>query len=348
MKAKQGAPFLCARGLSLHYGQTAALSDIHFELARGEILCLLGPSGCGKTSLLRLIAGLEIPDAGQLQLTGQDLIPIPTHERGIGFMFQDFALFPHLDVVANVRFGLKMAGLPRDEQERRAREALAQVGLAAFADRDVAQLSGGEKQRVALARSLVPRPRLLLLDEPLGSLDANTREALGEEIRSLILAAGLAAIYVTHDRREACAIADRIAIVRAGRMLQVAEPAAFYHTPRTPFVARFFGQRNIFPVLAADDESIRTALGEFALPDRPRQVLFHSRGIQSVHADAPGALPGEIRSCTFRGAHYEIRSEHHGQLLQYTLPSSQAPPPQPGDRCAIRIDPTAVIPFAGD
>ena len=297
---------------------------------------------------MRLVAGLEIPDTGQLQLASEDLLPIPTHERGIGFMFQDFALFPHLDVAANVRFGLKMAGLPRDEQERRAREALAQVGLAAFAERDVAQLSGGEKQRVALARSLAPRPRLLLLDEPLGSLDANTREALGEEIRSLILAAGLAAIYVTHDRREACAIADRIAVMRAGRILQIAEPAALYHAPGTPFVARFFGQRNILPVLAADDVSIRTALGEFALPGRPRQVLFHSRGIQAALADARGALSGEIHSCTFRGAYYEIRSEHHGQLLQYTMPSSQSPPPQPGERCAIRIDPAAVIPLTDD
>ncbi len=348
MANKSDTPFLQARGLTLTFGRTFILKDIHFHLERGEIFCLLGPSGCGKTSLLRLIAGLESAAAGELRIAGQDLQPIPVNERGIGFMFQDYALFPHLDVAANVRFGLKMQGLPIREQQRRANAALAQVGLENLADRDVAQLSGGERQRVALARSLAPKPKLLLLDEPLGSLDANTREALGQEMRTFIVGAGIAAITVTHDRKEAFALADRVAIMRGGRILQIGRPEEIHHAPKNAFVARFFGQSNILPVLAASESFVRTAIGEFALPGRPPQVLLHKRGITPCAADEPGALTGEITRVIYRGEHYEIWSRHRETLLQYHSPSGRAPAPLIGSACAIRIDSSAILPLPAD
>ena len=325
-----------------------ALDRIEFTLEPSQILCLLGPSGCGKTSLLRVIAGLEIPDEGNLTLAGENLLPIPTHQRGIGLMFQDFALFPHLNVAENVRFGLKMAGLSREEQVTRTTEVLGQVGMLSFAKRDVAQLSGGEKQRVALARSLAPQPRLLLLDEPLGSLDANTRENLVEEIRSLIKAAGLAAIYVTHDRGEAFAIADQIAVMNQGRLLQIDTPAQLYQAPRTPFVAHFFGQENIIPVISADLSSVETALGQFALKGQPRHVLIHSQGVTMAPSQSTDAVSGIVRGCTFRGTHHEVRSEHNGQILKFVLPSKFDSPPKPGDPIQIRIDPSFVISLEND
>ena len=335
-------------GISLRYGPTLALDRVEFTLEPGQILCLLGPSGCGKTSLLRVIAGLEFPDEGHLTLARENLLPIPTHQRGIGLMFQDFALFPHLNVAENVRFGLKMAGLSREERERRTAAVLDQVGMASFAKRDVAQLSGGEKQRVALARSLAPQPHLLLLDEPLGSLDANTRENLVEEIRNLIQAAGLAAIYVTHDRGEAFAIADQIAVMNRGRLLQIDTPAQLYQAPRTPFVAHFFGQENIVPVIAADPSSVETAFGQFALKGQPKHILIHSQGITLAPSQSTDAVTGIVQGCTFRGTHYEVRSEHHGQILKFAMPSKFDSPPQPGDPIQICIDPSFVISLEND
>jgi len=207
---------LVVERVSHSYEQVASLRDVSLRVERGEILCLLGPSGCGKTTLLRIIAGLETDFQGKISFDGQDLRQVPVHERGFGLMFQDFALFPHMSVEDNVAYGLKRHRVAKSERQKQVQSMLQRVGLAGFNRRDVASLSGGQKQRVALARSLAPGPRFLMLDEPLGSLDALLRDRLAVELRQIIKADGLNAIYVTHDHQEAYAIADRIAVMSAG------------------------------------------------------------------------------------------------------------------------------------
>ena len=199
-----------------------------FDVASSEIVCLLGPSGCGKTTLLNIIAGLEQPESGQVLVEGQDIAGTPVHRRGFGLMFQDLALFPHKNVRDNVAFGLRMANLAPQAIDLRVREVLELVGLAGFEQRDVNQLSGGEQQRVALARSLAPRPRLLMLDEPLSSLDRALRERLMNELRDILTRVGQTAIYVTHDQQEAFALADRVVILNAGRVAQIGTPQQVY------------------------------------------------------------------------------------------------------------------------
>jgi len=243
----------------------AVLNEVSFEVHQGEIVCLLGPSGCGKTTLLRVIAGLETADQGTVYFDGQDVAAVPVHQRGFGFMFQDFALFPHKNVWANVIFGLRMQNLPSDQIRQQAQAALEMVGLSGFEQRDVHQLSGGEKQRVALARSLAPQPKLLMLDEPLGALDRQLREELMIEVRRILKNAHLTAIYVTHDQAEAFAVADRVVIMNAGRIEQMGTPIEVYARPASEFVARFLGLPNLIQgtviSCAANVAVIRTALG---------------------------------------------------------------------------------------
>lgn len=227
------------------------LHDISFQVDVGEIICLLGPSGCGKTTLLRIIAGLEQADAGQIIYNGNDVNATPIHERGFGLMFQDFALFPHKNVWDNVIFGLRMQNLDHDQIMRQGRHALELVGLNGFEARDVNELSGGEKQRVALARSLAPQPKLLMLDEPLGSLDRKLREELMIEVRRILKAAQLTSIYVTHDQEEAFAVADRVVIMQAGHIEQIGSPREVYDQPATEFVARFLGLPNLIEATVA-------------------------------------------------------------------------------------------------
>src|SRR5574341_785110 len=218
------------RDVSKTFADTRALHGVSFGVDEGEIICLLGPSGCGKTTLLRIIAGLETPNDGQVLFRGQDLGPVPPHRRDFGLMFQDYALFPHRNVFDNVAFGLRMRKDALKETdltqkiEEQVREALALVGLQGFERRSVNQLSGGEAQRVALARSLAPHPRLLMLDEPLGSLDRALRERLMNELRDILKGGGVTTLYVTHDQAEAFAIADRAVLMNAGRVEHVGSP----------------------------------------------------------------------------------------------------------------------------
>ena len=218
--------------LSHAYGDIVSLRGVSLELPEGEILCLLGPSGCGKTTLLRIIAGLEAEYSGTVAFNGADMRSIPAHKRGFGLMFQDFALFPHLSVAGNIAYGLRRQGLGRELVDEQVQLLLSRVGLEAMEERDVAALSGGQKQRVALARSLAPNPRLLMLDEPLGSLDAQLRDQLALELRRIIKRAGLSAIYVTHDHREAYAVADRIAVMNMGSVRQHDNPRQIYPAAR--------------------------------------------------------------------------------------------------------------------
>ncbi len=289
------------------YGDVISLRGASLELPPGEVLCLLGPSGCGKTTLLRIIAGLEGDYRGEITLDGVDIRSKPAHQRGFGLMFQDFALFPHMSVAHNVAYGLRRRGETKREIQRQVEDLLGQVGLAGLGERDVAALSGGQKQRVALARSLAPNPRLLMLDEPLGSLDARLRDQLALELRDQLKGAGISAIYVTHDRREAYAVADRIAVMQAGAIRQCATPLDLYRKPASAFVAQFLGMRNIF---ALDEHATIMQLAETAgeLREGVGRILIHPRGIspaqkptaQSVQFDA------ELEKAVFRGEYWDI------------------------------------------
>ncbi|MFN8566897.1 MAG: ABC transporter ATP-binding protein [Kouleothrix sp.] len=225
------------RNLYKSYGGAPALRGVSLALAPGSIVGLLGPSGCGKTTLLRLIAGLEQADSGSIAFDGRPIDDLPTHLRGFGLMFQDYALFPHHDVAGNVAFGLRMHNLPRAQITARVAEMLDLVGLAGYARRRVYELSGGERQRVALARSLAPSPRLLMLDEPLGALDRALRERLLDELRSILKRVGVTSVYVTHDQAEAFAVADWLVLMRAGQVAQQGLPEQVYRQPASQFVA---------------------------------------------------------------------------------------------------------------
>lgn len=235
--------FLSLRDVTVrHPGSTIdALDAITFDLSRGEVLAVLGSSGSGKTTLLRLIAGLVPVVSGSVELDGVDITATPTHTRGVGLMFQDHALFPHLDVGENVAFGLKMAGFARSIRSERVGEMLELVGLGGFERRAISTLSGGERQRVALARTVAPSPRVLLLDEPMGSLDRVLRDRLVPELGELIAAMGLTAIHVTHDRSEALALGDRIAVMDEGRIVQIDSPEQIQRTPVSAHVAALLG-----------------------------------------------------------------------------------------------------------
>lgn len=237
--------FLEVDRLSKSFDSVNAVDEATINIEKGELLCLLGPSGSGKTTLLRLIAGIEKPDNGYVSCEGVSLNDTPSHGRGFGLMFQDLALFPHMDVFGNVAFGLRMQRLPRKTVRRRVSDLLELVGLVDFGSRRVHELSGGERQRVALARALAPSPRLLMLDEPLGALDRVLRDSLRVQIRTILNEVGVTSIYVTHDPDEALAVADTLAFMKLGRVVQKGTSAEVYRAPANEFVARAMGFKNI-------------------------------------------------------------------------------------------------------
>ncbi len=274
--------FLKLADLSLGYGDTVAVERLNLSLRRGELIALLGPSGCGKTTTMRAIAGLMKPLSGTITLDGRDITRVPANKRGIGLVFQSYALFPHLSVFENVAFGLRLARVPAAELKRRVEAALAATGLAGFADREPRALSGGQQQRVALARSIVVEPKLLLLDEPLSNLDARLRLEMRSELARLQRELGITMIYVTHDQAEALALADRIAVMRAGRIEQLAPPQEIYESPISRFVAEFVGFENSF---AVEDGALKGPAGvlpfaapvtDYGLAWRPGAVVLGS------------------------------------------------------------------------
>lgn len=253
------------KGLTKTFGGRAAVRGFHLALERGELVSLLGPSGCGKTTTLRIVAGFETPDSGALVVDGQDLLALPAHRRGMGVVFQSYALFPHLTAWGNVAFGMKIARRPSTEVRRRVPELLELVGLADAGSRYPRALSGGQQQRVALARALAMEPRMLLLDEPLSALDAVVRVAIREEIRRIQSSLGVTTLYVTHDQEEALAISDRVAVMREGRIEQVGTPEVIYAEPASPFVAGFIGKMNQCVGVVEDPSRGRVRVGVHAI-----------------------------------------------------------------------------------
>jgi thiamine transport system ATP-binding protein len=248
--------------VSVKFGATEALAGVTLEVADGEVVTVLGPSGSGKSTLLRVIAGLQPPSSGRVLLAGNDLAPVPPHRRGIGLVFQDHALFHHRDVFGNVAFGLRMRRDAPEAVEARVGELLELVGLAGFEHRSVATLSGGEQQRVALARALAPAPRVLLLDEPLGSLDRRLRDRLLDDLAALFDALSVTALYVTHDQAEAFALGDRVAVMRAGRIVQEGTPDELWATPADEDVARFLGLANVRDGEVIRPEAVRVSAAD--------------------------------------------------------------------------------------
>lgn len=318
------------------------LRDVSLEVQEGEIMCLLGPSGCGKTTLLRLIAGLEQVDAGDIQVDDTSIMNVPVHKRGFGFMFQDFALFPHMDVAQNITFGLKMHRA--SHIQNRLEEMIGLVGLTGMEKRDVTQLSGGERQRVALARSIAPQPGLLLLDEPLGSLDYALRERLVMELRTIIKQTGITSIYVTHDQQEAFAIADRIALMNIGTIEQIASPNMLYRQPVSEFAARFLGLDNIVPVLNQHGNRVETPLGVFTLSQPADCVLLHPLGIDFASEDRLSSITTEIIERRFQGSHYKIKVRHEsGYELRFEVTSQKRHLPDTGEQVALYIAPEMIV-----
>ncbi|GAA3582683.1 ABC transporter ATP-binding protein [Nonomuraea rosea] len=326
------------RGLRRVFGKTVALDGFDLTVSPGEFVALLGPSGCGKTTALRCVAGFERPDSGAVLVDGRDITDVPASKRDAGMVFQSYSLFPNLNARDNVAFGLRVRKVPTATRRTKADELLEMVGLPAHADRYPHQLSGGQQQRVALARALALEPRVLLLDEPLSALDAKVRVALREEIRRLQLGLGITTIFVTHDQEEALSIADRVAVLRDGRLEQVGPPAEVYDRPATPFVAEFVGTMNHLAGRVSGDQV--TVLGQLLPLDGPApadpsvDVLIRPEAVRIVPA-ADG--PSEVLAASFRGASVRLRVAVEGGEVLADVPGHEAARLGPGTRVTVRL-----------
>jgi ABC-type Fe3+/spermidine/putrescine transport system ATPase subunit len=340
-------PILRIRGVRKHFGdEPVVLQGIDLDVTEGEIACLLGPSGCGKTTLLRIVAGLEAPDAGTVFFEGRDVCSIPVHQRGFGLMFQDYALFPHKDVAANVAFGLRMQRRRPEATHSRVQEMLALVNLQHLAHRDVNQLSGGEQQRVALARALAPQPRLLMLDEPIGALDRTLRDRLLEELRHILKQVDVTVLYVTHDQAEAFAVADRVILMREGQIVQSGPPEAVYHHPANVWVARFLGMRNLLDGVWVEPGRVQTDIGLLHVEgcgDGSLTVLIRPEAATPEHDAEDTHIQGTLVRRSFRGAlsHIEVRCPS-GRSLAFELPAHVALP-SPGETMALTLRREAIV-----
>ncbi len=350
--------FLQVKGIFKTFGGTPVLRGVSLTMEEARILCILGPSGSGKTTLLRVIAGLERPEQGSVLFKGRDLRNIRPHLRRFGMMFQEYALFPHLDVWGNIAFGLTMLGLPRSERDKRTGEMLSLVGLQGLSGRKVSELSGGERQRVALARSLAPYPRLLLLDEPLGSLDRGLREKLLGDLREILRRIGMTTIVVTHDQAEAFAIADTIAVMDQGEIAQMDTPENLYRQPANPDVARFLGLVNLVEGRVETVSSIATPLGLLHVSshghekDKEVTVLIRPDAAVIRRGDEPAppgisAVEGIVHDCLFKGRSYHVEVRTSGsQALFFDLPQNE-PAPSAGDRVRLLLSPGAITVMPG-
>jgi iron(III) transport system ATP-binding protein len=327
-------PLLSLRQISKRFDQTPAVSDVSLDVERGEFFGLLGPSGCGKTTTLRMIAGLEKPDSGSIEFDGTDITNQPAERRGFGMVFQNYALFPHLNVAENVAFGLRARHKPAAEIKDSVKSALELVQLPNYEKRRVDELSGGQQQRVAIARAIAIEPALLLFDEPLSNLDVTLREATRGELRELVARLGLTAVYVTHDQEEAFALCDRISVMMRGRILQTGPPRDLYERPAQLLVARFLGRNNLIKVMRLS--SSKEGLGEFKTLEGGHTLHFPIRhddlaplnkpctlAIRPEHVIVRGtvdgldnALPAKVREINFAGATSSIKLDANGLPLE--------------------------------
>jgi iron(III) transport system ATP-binding protein len=337
------------------YGATRALDEVSLQISPGELFFLLGPSGCGKTTLLRSIAGFYIPDSGRIRFGEKDVTPLPPQKRDTGMVFQNYALWPHMTVEANVGFGLRVRRIPRGERKRRVAQALELVRMGEYARRRPNQLSGGQQQRVALARALVIRPQCLLLDEPLSNLDAKLRLEMRGEIRRLCKEFGLTAIYVTHDQKEALSVADRMAVMFKGRVAQVGAPRELYRHPASAAIADFLGETNFvageITAAAGEQRTIHTALGTLTAhaPEAPAAgacTLSLRPEAFAVAADAArvNVIRGRIAERVYLGDAVQLTVSAAGQPLRANVTErADAPPLEVGRDAALTIDPRDVV-----
>jgi len=344
-----------ASGLTRRFQDVTALDAVSLSVRQGEFFSLLGPSGCGKTTLLRIIAGLDIPDAGTVRIVGEDATALPAHRRPVNTVFQSYALFPHLDVAANVAFGLRMKKVAPAEISRRVREVMGLVQIEDLGSRMPNQLSGGQKQRVALARAIVNEPKVLLLDEPLAALDLKLRKQLQMELRNLQHRLGITFIYVTHDQEEALVLSDRIAVMRQGRIEQLGKARDLYERPRTRFTSQFLGSCSLIDAKVRqrlpDGALVETPLGvlriadnapreSFTLAIRPEKVRLLSRPPE----DEVNAVPVQVEEAIYLGAgsHYELRAGP--QMLRAETMNAQAGDGfAPGQAAWVSLPPAALI-----
>ena len=334
--------YLELAGLQKRFGNATAVDDASLSVAKGEAVALLGPSGCGKTTTLRMLAGLIDPDKGAIRVDGSEITRLPAHKRNMGYVFQSYALFPHLSVARNVAFGLEERRRPRAEIARQVEEALALVRLAGLEARRPRELSGGQQQRVALARALVIHPSVLLLDESLSNLDAKLRDAMRHEIRSIQRALGITTLFVTHDQVEALTMCDRIAVMHRGRIAQIGTPEDIYEKPGTRFVAEFVGRANALPAERDADGKVRLWNETLALPApaegafdvfvRPQRMRILPLS-EPVGADAV-RVTGRVLRSVFVGDHVEVLVEGAGGQLAVEMPSG-SPAPAEGSEIAV-------------
>lgn len=347
----------CEKGLELldvhkSFGNQPALQGVSFNVAERETVAVLGPSGCGKSTLLAIIAGLENPDRGTICWDSASIMGVPPHLRDFGLMFQDFALFPHMNVYDNIAFGLRMKAFTPVQVSKRCAEALELVGLPGFERRDVNTLSGGEAQRVALARSLAPHPRLMMLDEPLGALDRTLRERLMVDLRRILSESRQTVVYVTHDQEEAFTLADRIVLMDQGQIVQIGTPHELYRQPKTAFAARFLGLDNLLPgriETGRDGRTLITDIGIFPLEPETAHGVSSGEALVLLRPDGLGfgksdkySLEGTVKEILFHGNTNRVFVVIKGVGLSFDFPA-QVEIPRVGQPITLSFDPAETL-----
>ena len=347
--------FLSIQHVKKNFGDLTVVQDFNLDVETGEFVSFLGPSGCGKTTVLRMVAGFEEPSAGSIAIAGKDVTRLKPNQRNIGMVFQAYALFPNLTVAQNIAFGLKVAGMPRADIDARVAEMLNLIKLPQFGDRYPYQLSGGQQQRVALARAIAPKPKLLLLDEPLSALDAKVRVSLRDEIRSIQKELGITTVFVTHDQEEALSISDRIVVMYGGKAEQVGTPFEIYNRPATKFVANFVGTLNVLEGTVTDASSgkVKVGAGEVMLGGKLNGSKAGDTLSLALRPEAislgrqPGrdaTLGGEISEVSFLGSVIRVRVGLGKDAVSLdTFNSPASPPPRVGEKAEISFSPDDVL-----
>ncbi|QQR39813.1 ABC transporter ATP-binding protein [Devosia rhizoryzae] len=323
------AAFLEIENLVKTFGTNTVVKGASFGFDKGEFISLLGPSGCGKTTILRMIAGFERPTSGAIRVDGKDITSLKPNQRQLGMVFQAYALFPNLTVGDNIGFGLKIAGMPADQRRARVEEMLKLIGLPGFEKRFPYEMSGGQQQRVALARAIAPKPRLLLLDEPLSALDAKIRVSLRQEIRAIQQDLGITTVFVTHDQEEALSISDRIVVMNAGNIEQLGTPHEIYNKPTSRFAATFVGQLNLLPAGIFPQGTVANASSVLAL--RPEMLSLAPKNGTDI------ALPATITDVNFLGAVVRLNVDLAGTPVHIDTFNDQSTPPSRGDQVTVHI-----------